>query len=176
MTVESEIRKRRLSRAGCVMMMGLVILLAGLAGCAKKTGITTDRIWDDLTDTLTGKIQAGNLGWATPTSIRTVKGEAGERETMLTVDIKAEQNTLSAHYDLSARLRLHYQWQDRNWVLHQTEEVRKWRQSSNETPEPGQRKVNPQEEPLPGDSAVEQLQRARRLTRRGLYSLPMIPP
>ena len=157
----------------------LLVALLVAVGCVRKTEITRDRVISELTDSATRKVRAANLGWASLTDVRIIKQEMSGNAASVDADVKADQTALGTRYELSARLRLHYQWKGKSWELTEIEEIRKWRQRSTEPREavPGVREPGSGSRvPSLGDSAIDQLQRAKRLARRNIYSLPLITP
>ena len=94
---------------GCLWLSVLVI------DCAGKPEITRDFVVSSITDPKTGKVNAGDLGWAMLNDLRIETPEIeGNRATVL-ARVKAEQDKLGVLYKLSASLRLHFEWENRTW-------------------------------------------------------------
>jgi hypothetical protein len=150
----------------CILSAVYCILLG--TACSTRPPITADLVTASLTDAKTGKVRAGELGWATITELRIETTETEGNKTKVVARIKAEQDKLGVNYKLSARLRLYYEWENRAWALKRVEEEVPWAAKGPREPRPYTQEMEPG-----GDSgAIQGLLRARKLARRGLNAIP----
>jgi hypothetical protein len=101
-------------------------LSALLVGCVGRPGITADNVKSSLIDPKTGKVHAGNLGLADLSSVLILDNRTQGDRAVVEVDVKATQNVMDEHYDLSAQLRLSYVWGRSGWELMNTQQLRQW--------------------------------------------------
>ena len=139
--------------------------------CAKKPPIDSDLVIASLSDAKTGKLQAGSLGWADLSRVEIQDNKTQGNKAVVLVDVKAAQNVMGTLYNLSAQLRLHYEWGRSGWELRSTDETRKWVAHG-----PGQPKPYTQGMDQGGDSgAIQNLMKAHRKAQGSIYSIPMPP-
>ena len=154
------------------MRLGASLWLSVLViDCAGKPEITREIVLASLTDPKTGMVTAGNLGWATLTDLRIETPEIDGNKARVLARVKAEQNKLGVHYKLSAALRLHYEWENRVWILKKLEEAQPWVAKG-----PREPKTYTQEMEPGGDSgAIQGLLKAKKLIRRQLNQIQFGP-
>jgi hypothetical protein len=139
--------------------------------CAKKPAIDRDLVIAGLTDSKTGKVNAGDLGWATMTDLRIEEPEVQGNKAIVLARVKAEQDKQDVLYKLSATLRLRYEWERRTWVLKKLDEITPWVARGPREPRP-----YTQEMDEGGDSAaIQGLLKAKKLIRRQLNEIPYGP-
>lgn len=153
----------------CILSTAYCILLA--TACATRPPITRDLVTASLTDPKTGKVKAGELGWATLTDLRIETPETEGNRAKVVARVRAEQDELGVHYKLSATLRLHYGWENRTWTLKRIEEALPWTARGPKEPRPYTQETEPG-----GDSgAIQGLLKARRANQRRIEDLRFGP-
>jgi hypothetical protein len=139
--------------------------------CAKRPPIDRDFVTASLTDAKSGKLRAGSLGLADLSDVRILDNKTQGNKSVVVAEVKASQDVIGTHYDLSAQLRLHFEWGRSGWELRSTGEVRKWVVRG-----PRQSRPYTQDMDQGGDSgAIQGLRKARRKAQGSLYSIPMPP-
>jgi hypothetical protein len=135
--------------------------------CARKPPLTLEVIRPGIADR-NGIVQAGDLGWATLTDLKTDPPQVEKDKATVVARVKAEQNALGVNYKLSATLKLHYGLSKQGWELKRTEQVVPW--VSRGPPQP--KRYTQEMEPGGDSGAIQGLLRARKLARRGLNAIP----
>jgi hypothetical protein len=155
------------------MIVAMLAALLVLCAPAKRPEIAHDRLAGDIVDKATGKVHAGDLGWASLKEVKVLGPETKSDQAVLLADVTAEQSALGERSTLTARLRLRYEWRKRQWALSGVEEVRKWSVKEPKPAEPGRPELG---ENQSDSAAIRGLIRAKQAARRNLGGVPMIPP
>ena len=155
----------------CLRPVACLWLSVLVMDCAKKPPIDSDLVIASLTDPKTGKIGAGSLGLAELSHVQILGNETQGSRAVVVADVKATQDVMGTHYNLSAQLRLHYEWGRSGWELRSTDEIRKWVAHGPMQPRPYTQDMD-----QGGDSgAIRSLMKTQRKAQGNLYSIPMPP-
>lgn len=155
----------------CLRLVACLWLSVFVVGCSRKPDVTADTVQSSLVDPKTGKVHAGSLGLADLSNVEILDNTTQGNKALVLAQVKATQDVLGTHYDLSAQLRLHFEWGRSRWELKSTDEVHKWVARGPRQPRPYTQDLD-----QGGDSgAIQGLMRAHRKAQGNLYSIPMPP-